>query len=50
LVECKTEGGTLTPAQERFIRDAKAKVIIVQTQDDVIAHVTKIRSRFSEGK
>lgn len=44
-VEFKTAGGTPTPAQERFMRDAKAKVTIVRNQDDVISHVQKMRAK-----
>lgn len=45
LVECKTEDGKPTPAQERFMRDAKAKVVIVRDQQDVIEHVQRMRQK-----
>lgn len=47
LVEFKTEDGKPTPAQERFMRDAKAKVTIVRTLQDVIDHVSRMRAKQS---
>lgn len=45
LVEVKTEKGEPTLAQLRFMRDAKAKVVIVRDQQDVVEHVTRLRLR-----
>jgi len=45
-VEIKTEEGKLRASQERFIRDWKGpKVEVVRTVDDVIAHVTRVRTQ-----
>jgi hypothetical protein len=44
LVEVKTADGTLRPNQERFLRDWGSCVAVVQTRDDVFAHVERVRS------
>ena len=44
LVEVKTADGTLRPSQERFIRDWGSCVAIVQTREDVFAHVERVRA------
>lgn len=47
LVEVKTDEGQLLPSQKRFGRDWRgSKVVIVRTHQDVIDHVTRVRSRF----
>lgn len=47
LVEVKTTDGTLRPSQETFIRLwGTGCVEVVQTRDDVFAHVERVRSRF----
>ena len=47
-VEIKTPGGELLPSQVRFMRDWKGpKIRVVQTVDDVIAHVRDIRAEIS---
>jgi hypothetical protein len=43
LVEVKTADGTLRPNQERFIGEWGACVAVVQTRDDVFAHVERVR-------
>jgi VRR-NUC domain len=44
LVEVKTSGGTLRPSQETFIRQwGSGSVEIVQTREDVFAHVERVR-------
>lgn len=49
-VEIKTEDGDLSPSQTRFMRDWRGPAIeVVRTNDDVIAHVTRIRSRLNKG-
>jgi hypothetical protein len=46
LVEVKTADGTLRPSQERFLRDWGGSVVeVVQTRDDVFAHVERVRNR-----
>jgi VRR-NUC domain len=46
LVEVKSADGTLRPSQERFLRDwGGGCVEVVQTRDDVFAHVERVRSR-----
>jgi hypothetical protein len=48
LVEVKTEDGTLRPSQENFIREwGSGCVVILQTREDVFAHVERVRSRFA---
>lgn len=48
LVEVKTGTGEPTPAQLRFIRDAKARVVIVRDQNDVVEHVARLRLRAAQ--
>lgn len=43
IVEVKTIDGTLSKSQERFIREWGACVTIVQTREDVFAHVEFVR-------
>lgn len=43
LVEIKTADGTLSKSQERFISEWGAVVEVVQTRDDVFAHVERVR-------
>jgi hypothetical protein len=44
-VEFKTYFGKFTPAQERFNRDWRGpKPVVIRTRDDVIAHVTWMRT------
>jgi hypothetical protein len=46
LVEVKSANGTLRASQERFLRDWGGRVLeVVQTRDDVFAHVERVRSR-----
>jgi hypothetical protein len=48
LVEVKTADGTLRPSQETFIRQWGTGCIeVVQTRDDVFAHVERVRNRCS---
>lgn len=48
-VEIKYEDGDLSAGQKKFIANWKGpKIWVVRTREDVIAHVTKIRSRFSQ--
>lgn len=49
LVEVKTEEGEPTVAQLRFMREAKAKIVIVRDQQDVVEHVQRIRTRQARG-
>ena len=50
LVEIKTPDGVLEATQERFIQEWRGqKVVIVRTEEQVIAHVNSIRKRFGEG-
>jgi hypothetical protein len=44
LVEVKTADGTLRPSQERFVREWGSCVTVVQTRDDVFAHVERVRA------
>lgn len=44
VVEVKTADGTLRPSQERFIREWGSCVAIVQTREDVFAHVELVRA------
>lgn len=44
VVEVKTADGTLRPSQERFIREWGSCVAIVQTREDVHAHVERVRA------
>lgn len=49
LVEFKMPDGRKTPAQETFHKTWRgSKVEIIRTREDVIAHVQRIRSRFSK--
>lgn len=43
IVEVKTTDGTLRPNQERFIAEWGAVVEVVQTREDVFAHVERVR-------
>lgn len=45
IVEVKTADGTLRPNQERFIAEWGAVVQVVQTREDVFAHVERIRGQ-----
>jgi len=48
LVEIKTEDGELRSSQKLFCTTWRgARVEVVRTVDDVISHVSRIRSRFS---
>jgi hypothetical protein len=50
IVEFKLPDGTYTPAQLTFRKSWRgSKILTIRTREDVIAHVTKIRSRFSQG-
>lgn len=44
LVEVKGSDGTLRPSQELFISEWGSCVTVVQTRDDVFAHVERVRS------
>jgi hypothetical protein len=45
LVEVKTADGTLTKAQQTFMRDwGPGCVAVVQSREDVFAHVERVRS------
>jgi hypothetical protein len=44
IVEIKTGDGKLTSAQATFARDWGSVVVMVQTRDDVFAHVERVRS------
>jgi hypothetical protein len=48
VVEVKTSDGTLRPNQERFIRDWGSCVEVVQTREDVFAHVERVRANAKE--
>lgn len=51
LVEFKMPDGDKTPAQKTFHKEWRgSKVEIVRTSEDVINHVQRIRSRFSQGE
>jgi hypothetical protein len=44
LVEVKDENGRLSASQERFMRDWRGgPILVVQTIDEAIAHVQRIR-------
>jgi hypothetical protein len=43
IVEVKMPDGTLSKSQERFIAEWGACVTIVQTREDVFAHVEQVR-------
>jgi hypothetical protein len=43
LVEVKTADGTLRPSQLRFIGEWGSCVTVVQTREDVFAHVERVR-------
>lgn len=43
LVEIKTVDGSLSGKQERFIAEWGSCVAVVQTRDDVFAHVERVR-------
>jgi hypothetical protein len=43
LVEIKTRDGKLSPSQTRFLAEWGSCVAVVQTRDDVIAHVERVR-------
>jgi hypothetical protein len=45
LVEIKTSDGTLSKSQERFIAEWGSCVTVVQTRDDVFAHVQRVRGQ-----
>jgi hypothetical protein len=44
IVEVKTADGTLRKSQERFISEWGSCVEVVQTRDDVFAHVERVRA------
>jgi VRR-NUC domain len=44
LVEVKTRDGKLSPSQLRFIGEWGSCVTVVQTRDDVFAHVERVRA------
>jgi hypothetical protein len=44
LVEVKTVDGTLRASQERFVSEWGACVEVVQTREDVFAHVERVRA------
>lgn len=44
LVEVKTPDGTLRPSQIRFIAEWGSCVTVVQTREDVLAHVERVRA------
>lgn len=43
-VEIKTADGTLRPNQERFLAEWGSCAAVVQTREDVFAHVERVRS------
>jgi hypothetical protein len=43
IVEVKTMDGTLSKSQLRFIAEWGACVVVVQTREDVFAHVERVR-------
>ena len=43
IVEVKMPDGTLSKSQERFVAEWGACVSIVQTREDVFAHVERVR-------
>lgn len=45
LVEIKTETGTLTADQKKFIGEWKAEVVIIRSHHDVVTHVGNMRIR-----
>jgi VRR-NUC domain len=44
LVEVKTTDGRLSPSQLRFIGEWGSCVTVVQTREDVFAHVERVRN------
>lgn len=47
LVEIKTEDGSLSPSQETFMRQwGGFCVAVIQTREDVTAHVQRVQRRF----
>jgi hypothetical protein len=49
LVEVKTADGELRPSQEAFIRLWETGCVeVVQSRDDVFAHVERVRSRYGK--
>jgi hypothetical protein len=51
LAEVKTEEGDLLPSQITFQKSWRgSKVVIIRTQEDVIAHVTRMRQKQATGK
>lgn len=51
LVEIKNEDGKLRASQELFIKTWRgSKVQLVRTEQDVIDHVRRVRSRFEEAR
>lgn len=51
LVEVKTEGGTLEPAQVTFQKTWRGrKVVLVRTRQDVENHVLAVRERLSRDR
>jgi hypothetical protein len=44
LVEVKTPDGKLSPSQLRFIGEWGSCVTVVQTREDVFAHVERVRA------
>lgn len=44
LVEVKTPDGYLRPNQETFLRNWGSCVAVVQTREDVFAHVERVRA------
>jgi hypothetical protein len=46
LAEIKTEDGELLPSQRTFVKSWRgSKVTVIRTQDDVIAHVQRMRAK-----
>jgi hypothetical protein len=45
LVEVKTADGTLRPNQQTFLRNWGSCVAVVQTREDVFAHVERVRAQ-----
>jgi hypothetical protein len=43
-VEIKTIGGTLRPSQLRFLGEVGDAATVVQTREDVFAHVERVRA------
>lgn len=45
LVEIKTADGRLSPSQIRFVTEWGSAVAVVQTREDVFAHVERVRGQ-----